>query len=471
MSPELEPQETEQNAPQDASSQNGSFKTWISANRWLALFAGIVVMGVVALCLIAMLMLLSFREGRGLFAGSGEPTPFPTAVGSQISSQDPLVVGVGPSDTISVTLDMPATLTLRGQTFTVQPQVVGADGIWSPNVADDTAVWVYGTIVNYVFGLPHSADLQALIEQLEVGDEIEMVTQGGLTYTFSFNSREEVPINNRDIFSQQVPGTTIVLLGNGNENRLVVNGRYVVSDTAGNFQPNTVELGESVQLGDLQITVTGTAYDPGRAESPAGFAFFRVDFQVQNVGLKAVDSNRFRLTLADDLGNQYAVNPLASQSGNFPSLSGFLNAGQSFQATAGYQVPVGLNTPTLQWVVADIESGAQIQVVIPFAGGSGDLAQTNISLTGAIISGDQISLILEGQITNLGQQPVIVTESDLSLVTADGSQFLLLSTNPAFPWNVPPGQTLQFFVTYQRPPADTFVFTVLNQPFQLSLVR
>lgn len=64
MSPELEPQETEQNAPQDASSQNGSFKTWISANRWLALFAGIVVMGVVALCLIAMLMLLSFREGR-----------------------------------------------------------------------------------------------------------------------------------------------------------------------------------------------------------------------------------------------------------------------------------------------------------------------------------------------------------------------------------------------------------------------
>jgi len=465
MMPEPEPQETVQGA-----SPVGSLTTWITANRWLAVFVGIVVLGVIALCVIAVLMLLSFRQGSGLLRG-GEPTPFPTSVGAAITEQEPLVVGVSPSDTISVTLDMPATLTLRGQSFTVQPQVIGADGVWVPEVEEGSAAWVYGTIVNYVFALPDTSDTRTLFEQMDVGDEIEMVTQNGVTYTFSFDSREEVAPNNRDIYTQQVPGVTLVLMGSGDESRLVVNGRYVVSDTAGNIQANTVELGEPVQLGDLQITVTGSAYDPSRPEAPAGFAFFRIDYQIQNVGLTAVDTSRLRLMLTDDLGNQYALSPIASQLGNFPSLSGFLNAGQSIQATAGYQIPAGLNSQTVQWVVVDSNSGAQIQVVIPYAGGSNALAQTSISLIDASISPDQISLNLEGQITNLGEQPVIVTESDLSLRTTEGSQFLLLSTNPAFPWTVPPGQTLQFYVTYQRPPADTFIFTVLNQPFQLTLVR
>ncbi|MBK8985509.1 MAG: DUF4352 domain-containing protein [Chloroflexi bacterium] len=465
MLPELEPQELE-----SESSPAASWKGWVIANRWLALFMGIVVVGVMALCLIAVLMLLSFRQG-GLFTGGGQPTPFPTSQSSVISSQDPLVVGVSPSDTISVTLDMPATLSLRGREFTVQPQLVGADGIWSPDPDASTAAWVFGTIVNYVFGLRDTAETRTLLEQMTVGDEIVMVTQNGQRFAFSFSSRQEVPPNNRDIFNQQTPGTTIILLGNGNENRLVVNGRYVVSDAAGNLQANTVELGEPVQLGDLQITVTGTAFDPSRAEAPTGFAFFRVDYQVQNVGLTAVNTNRLQLILSDDLGNQYALSPLASQSGNFPVLSGFLNAGQSIQATAGYQVPLGLNSETVQWIVTDNDTGARIQVVLPFAGGSGALAQTSISLIDAAIAADQISLLLQGQITNLGQQPVVVTESDLSLRTTEGTQFLLLSTNPAFPWTVPPGQTLQFFVTYQRPPVDTFVFTVLNQPFQLTLVR
>ncbi|MCA9874502.1 MAG: DUF4352 domain-containing protein [Anaerolineales bacterium] len=466
MMPELEPEEIEQERP-----QTRPLMSWVTANRWLAVFIGIVVLGVIALCVIAVLMLLSFFQGNSLLGGGAEPTPFPTAVGSVLTNQEPLVVGVSPSETISVTLDMPATLTLRGQSFTVQPQVIGADGVWTPDIEEGSAAWVFGTIVNYVFGLPDTADMRTLLEQLDVGDEIEMVTQSGMTYTFSFNSREEVAPNNRDIYTQQVPGTTIVLVGNRNENRLVVNGRYVVSDTAGNIQANTVELGEPVQLGDLQVTVTGSAYDPSRSEAPAGFAYFRIDYQVQNVGLTAVDTSDLRLMLTDDLGNQYALSPVASQLGNFPMLSGFLNAGQSVQATAGYQIPTGLNSQTVQWVVVDTGSGAQIQVVIPYAGGSNALANTSISLVDAVISADQISLILQGQITNLGEQPVVVTESDLSLRTTDGSQFLLLATNPAFPWTVPPGQTLQFYVTYQRPPADTFIFTVLNQPFQLTLVR
>lgn len=459
-----EPQETEQ-----TEQPTRSIKDWLATNRWLALFVGIVVLGVVALCVIAVVMLLSFAQGGGFFGGAAEPTPFPTTDAVLPLDREPVVVGVGPSDTISVTLDMPATISLGAQSFSVQPQPVGSDGFWQPQIAADSAAWVYGTVVNYVFGLPHTPETEALLNRLNAGDEMTMVTNNGLTFTFAFNRREEVSPLNRDIFSQQTPGMTVVLLGDGGENRLMVNGRFLDTTSTGSSQNNMVELGESVLLGNLRLTVNGTVYDPSRSEAPAGFAFFRIDYQVENVGGTAVDTANLRFNLADAFGNQYALNPLASQLGNHPTLSGFLNAGQTVLATAGYQMPVGLNSETVQWVVTDSRSGAQIQVLIPFAGGGSAAQQTTINLTYAAIVPEQNALDIEGQITNLSGQPLVVVASDLSLRTAEGAQFLMLSTNPPFPWTVPPGQTLQFAVSYQRPPVNTFVFNVLNQPFQLTL--
>ena len=75
-----------------------------------------------------------------------------------------------------------------------------------------------------------------------------------------------------------------------------------------------------------------------------------------------------------------------------------------------------------------------------------------------------------GQITNLGDKELIVDVGDLSL-TSQGTVFLMLSVNPAFPWRVGAGQTIQFLVTFQRPLADTAIFTVLNQSFQLTGLR
>ena len=161
----------------------------------------------------------------------------------------------------------------------------------------------------------------------------------------------------------------------------------------------------------------------------------------------------FSFSLTDELGNQYALNPMASQSGNYPVLSGPLNVGQVLQATAGYQVPASLESGTVQWVISDLSTGAEIRIVIDYGGGNAT-QQTSISLLGARITDDQSSLLMDGQITNLGTQQVVVTQQDLSLRTADGASFLLLATNPELPWTIPPGGTLQFFVRYQNPQAE-----------------
>ena len=446
-----------------------SYRELIANNRTMVALAAVAVVALIAVCVLGILLL---RTARGGLVAGGTPTPFPTAAAAPVSNE-PLVVGVdlNRSSTISVTLDAPVTLSLAGNEFLVQSQALATDGVWSPATEDtDTAVWVYGTIVNYIIGVPDTQENRTLLEQLAPGDEMVLTTQSGTEYTFTFNSRNTVPTSNRDVFAQNMPGITLVLLGSEGQERLVVHGRYVVSEaTAEN--DNVVSLGETAQLDNVQITVTGASYLPDRPETPPGFALYQIDYQIQNVGLSAFDTGNLQITLLDDLGNQYATNALASQLGNNPSLDGFVNAGQTAQATAGYQVPIGLSSSSLHWVVMRADTGSQVQVNIPFTGPGGGTEAVDISLARADVSPDLTNLQLGGQVTNLGTQPVVVTERDISLSTDDGSVYPILSTNPAFPWMVAPGQTAQFFLTFQRPPTDAAVFIVLNRPFQLSGLR
>jgi hypothetical protein len=406
-------------------------------------------------------------------AAATDPTPFPEGVG--ITAAEPLVVGISESETISVTLDLPVTLRIGGQTFSVQAQAIAADGLWSPQLLDaETAVWVYGTIINYIIGLPASTENRTLLTQLIPGDDIHLVTRGGVDFAFTVDERRTVPVTDRQIFAQNRPGITLVLLGDrvdGVDQRLVVKGSYVVSESSALGADNLVELGETAQLDDLQITVTGATYLPDRPEVPSGFAFYLVDFEVQNVGLTAVEVAQYQFTLRDEVGNQFALSPVASQLGNYPPLSGFINAGQSRQASVGYQIPRGLLSPTLNWVISRSGSPTQVQVSIPFSGSPMAARGAVVSLQEVEVSEDRTALIITGEVANLGEQPLVISEENISLRTGDGASYLLLSTNPAFPWSVPSGQAIQFRVTYQRPPADSAIFTVLSQPFQLTGLR
>lgn len=462
------------NEPQEsAPTEDGKNTSWRDALSNPAVLVATAI-ALVALLAVIVLSVILIRQGQMDEAdttASGTPTPFGTDADGGLLGGAPLVVGMSDSATISVTLDSPITLSLAGQQFNVQTQVIGADGTWTPTVdAPGAAVWVFGSVVNYVVGLPDSEENRAMLEGLAPGDEMMLSTRGGTRFTFSFNSRTSVPVTNRDIFAQTTPGITLVLLGSEGAERLTVNGRYVVSE-ADSQAGNVVSLGETAQLENVQLTVNSSTYIADRAEIPPGFALFVVDYQIQNVGLTAIDSSSLQLGLVDNLGNQYVLSPLATQLGNFPTLAGFLNANQATQASAGYQIPLGLESDTLSWVVTNSNSGAQVYVTLPFTGGAAAAAGSSITLARADVSTDLTSLILGGQVTNLGTQPVVITESDVALQTQDGSIYLLLSTNPPFPWTVPPGQTLQFFLTYQLPPTDAAVFRVLNQGFQLTGLR
>lgn len=457
----MEIEQDEQTEPNEMSANN--------ANRTpLYIAIGAIIGGLLLLIVFAILLL---RE-PGVDSGEVTPTPFPATTAAS-ARENVLVVGITDSETISVAVDAPASLTLAGETFPVESQTVLADGIWSPNLTEDTrAVWVYGTVVNYVIGLRDSTRNRTLLQGLAPGDEMILRTGRGVTYAFAFDSRELVPTGTRDIYAQTMPGLTLILLGNESDERVVVHGRYVIGETAAGFDqgggPELVELGETAQLGNTQLTVTGASYLYDRPEAPAGFAFYLVDFELQNLGQNSFDTSSLNLTLIDEAGNQYALNPVASQLGNNPRLPASLSPAQTVQATVGYQVPSGLDSATIRWRVTRADDGSQLQVNIPFSGGQ--TLQAGVSLEEAEVSQDGTTLRLIGQVSNLGDQSLVVTENDVGL-TSDGTVYLITSVNPGFPWVLSANQTQPFSVSFQRPAADSATFQILNQPFRLDGLR
>lgn len=456
----------------DPQPTNNSPAQRLTANPALLLLGVVAIVALLAACILGFFLLRPMIGGGGEQTTgeeqtAGEPTPFPQATQAADAGQ-PVIVGVSDSGTFSVTLDAPATLHILDQQRAVQPESIGVDGLWSPEIADENSAWVNGTIVNYVFGLPDTDENRALLESLAPGNEIVVATRSGVVHTFAFDSRGQVPADDRSVFSQQAPGITLLLLGGDAAERTVVRGRYEVAAVAPGAGSNVIQLGETAQLGDAQFTVVANSFLTNRPEAPAGFGFFLIDFTLQNVGLTALDTSAYRFTLSDELGNQYALNPVASRLGNNPPLGGFVNAGQSVDATAGYQIPTGLVSPNLTWTIS-APDGTQAQAILPFTAGGAAGQSAVISLQGATITPDLSNLIIVGQVTNVGAQPLVIAREDISLRTPAGADYLLLATNPPFPWTVPPNQTLQFSVTYQRPIATaSAVFTILNQPFELS---
>lgn len=437
-------------------------------NRPLLVALGVAVAGLILLIVFIVLLL----QDDGL-NGLGGPTPFPSPVAGGIG--DVIVSGISGSGTISLTVNAPTAMRLGTQTFSVRAEPVQADGTWNPDAAEgNTAMWVYGTVVNYILGLPESQGNRELLESLAPGDEVILSLRDGFELRFAVTNREQIAANRSDVFAQNMPGLTLVMLRMRGDERLVVQAAYV-ADTAtvstGSEAGGVVEIGEPAQLGNLRVTVEEAAALYDRPEAPAGFNFYIVDILIENVGAEAVDLARLRFSLTDELGNQYASSAQAGRYGAYPPVAGVILPGETRQASVGYQIPAGLTSSALTWSVMREGGTSQIQVRIPFAESDSNGVQgAQVSLQNATVSADGTSLQLSGAISNNGTQPLVVNETNVAM-HSDGTVHLMLSTNPAFPWVVPPGETLPFSVSFQRPVEAQAVFTVLNQPFELTGLR
>jgi hypothetical protein len=454
--------------------QNDTLGGFFSGRGPIIALAALTIISLGAVCALGYSLLNMNGISVGGDGESVEPTPFTQSVADAPSVNEAIISGVSGNSTISVTLDIPVTLTVGERDFVVIPQTINPDGAWSPGISSDSSAgWVYGSIINYIMALQPTGENTTLLQSLTPGNELLLTTQSGSEYVFEVEGSRMVPVDELSVFSQLSPGLTLVLMGEEEGERFVVDGRFTISDSpsasGGSETRPEIGLGEPVQLDGMQVTIENATYLPDHPESPPGFAFFILDGKMQNTTSTTVDAGALRPILIDETGNQYVQNAVASSLGaNAPLTGGFVTAGQTLPFSVGYQIPTGLSSTTLTAQLLRQDTGAGVQVKIPFSSKSAvDAAE--ITLQSVEVSQDLSNIVLSGQITNGGAQPIVVAQSDVTLRTPDGASFLILSSNPPFPWTVPAGQTLLYVVTFQRPlTSDTAVFNVFNQPFQLN---
>lgn len=441
---------------------------WLKAQP--PLFLGVVAAAVILLGTTAFLIARSLGDND---AAEGTPTIDPTILSEYV--MPPADSILADNNTPQPQAETPSTISMKGLEFRVLPYVVQEDGLWQyPPGQSGTAVWVYGTIINYVFGIEHTDSNAALLESLTAGSPITMTTTSNSQYRFAFAGREEITSPGPDLLAQTQPGLTLMTLGGKGNARLVVHADYVLPDegldTGGSAGPS-VGVGEPTQLGDVRLTVLETAYVYDQPDTPNGWAFFQIEYQLENLSQETLDPNRFRMELQDGSGSIYSLNLPASQAGTFGYLMLTIPPNTVAMGTAGYLVPAPLQGPKLSWSFSRLDTPDRvIKVLIDFQPPAETVDpawHSVVSLSGAELSGDRTLLTVWGTVLNNGENDLTVTLED---VTLRGAQDLmaLRAADPGLPWTVQPGAALSFRLAFQRPGSAVATFQLLNQPFELS---
>ncbi len=335
---------------------------------------------------------------------------------------------------------LPVTLELERTLYPIVP-VTLENGRWPvPAHEQQVAVWVYGTVVNYVVGLPHSAAAEAQLGSLTSGDRITLTLSNGTTLLFGAPQAERYPVDAGEPLAQRQPGLTLVLFGGGESNRLVVKARYLPEES-----PLT---GGAQQVGDLELTVL----DSGLLETESVQAERRlvVEYRVVNRGATEIDPALFDMVLVDGDGARYALNPEVAAQGEYGPLRLSIPPESSVEGSAGYLVPRDLKPP-LTWVFRPDATTAQAaRFSLPYAPPLAGPPQPEVSLTEAIADRERDVIILGGIIRNRGESALPVTLDNVNLTSSAGAAQLRTST-PVLPWTVGPGGEQRFELQFSWP--------------------
>ena len=435
-------------APVDVTTHGGSRSAWTDpANR-----PRLIMIGIIAVLVVIIVLLLS-RPGGDQPVLDLTPTPDDLAA-------------------------RPVSVNVKGTSFTIEPVTV-REGRWQlVRAGTDTAEWVYGTVINYVIGLYPTDAITALAEGLVEGDPIALKMSNGAQFNFHVSGRQRVAADAiADLFRQSRPGITLVVLGEGGEDRLVITGLYDADQEPATVgEAGLIRIGTPAQIGQWRVTaLAGRLASNINPENPLQGYYF-VDFTVEYLGADPISADTFDVKLIDGVRNEYIIDREISGRGAYPPPSGLVAPRNPTSFTAGYRVPTNVPGPALTWVfkpAPDAEQSARFEVPIvkptPTPEPRTQIAVVNCCT--AILNEDQTQLILSGGIGNPTQSQVTITQVDISLNTPDNVFSDLRVAEPPLPWVIEPGTTMGFRLQFSRPPGFTAIFRIVNQQFELSGLR
>ena len=350
---------------------------------------------------------------------------------------------------------LPTELEMAKQTFPVIPVTLDENRLPLPSEGQEVLVWIYGTVVNYVIGVPHSTTPASLLSGLTSSDRISLTLDNGTQLIFGSPQVQRLPADDTTPLAQNRPGLTLLLLGGAEADRLIVQAHYLPE--AGHT------LGDEQQVGELRITVLNSGALPDAGEGRG----FVVEFQVANEGAEPVDTAAFDLALEDGAGQRYPVNAEISALGDAGPLPGTIAAGATVAGSAGYRIPDDLQPP-LVWVFrADPTSARNLRFSLAYQPPLPSPAQPQVTLTSAFIDEQRNVIVINGSVWNSGESPLAVTLDNVKLTSGAGAAELRAAT-PTLPWTIPGGEEQDFEVQFSRPgDAESVLLDIWGFTFEI----
>jgi len=387
--------------------------------------------------------------------------------------------GGGPPGDLTPTPDdlsaRPVGLSVSGATYSIEPVTV-SDGRWRiVSAGADSAEWVYGTVVNFVIGLYPTDETVALVDDLQDGAPIALEMSNGASLNFRMSGRQRVAADAvSDLFHQTRPGITLVVLGEGGDERLVITGLYDADqEPLAIGQAGCSQIGSTVQVGEWRVTALSGQLVPDPIDPDR--AFYYVNFVVEYLGQDPTSADVFDVKLIDGVRTEYIIDREVSRNGAYDPPGGLVAPRNPSSFTAGYRVATNVPGPSLVWRFKPTLDAAESSCFeVPIVRPTPTLApntQITAQINGASLNEDQTLIVVSGGLGNPTDQSVTVSQIDVSLSTPDNVFSDLRNVDPPFPWVLGPGQTMAFRLEYTRPPGFSAVLRIVTLQFELSGLR
>lgn len=426
----------------------------------LGILVGLVIVAVILAVAIRSLFRTEEMTGIPLEVTRVSVSPLPVP---STPSSSPVMAEVGDTQ---LSLPAPTSVEVGGRTLSVQTATPDETGAWEPVSDPDTATWVYGSVINYLLGLPSLSENEEMLQGLQSGDPIIVRLSNGTRLTFRVAEHRNLTADQLTPFSQASPGLTLILRAGEPPWSAVTADFETAVEPTPPVEGVAAQVGQAVQVGDARVTVQRGAIQTGQADPDAGTAVYGVEFLVENSGNSPLLPGDFVMLLLDGLENRYLPSSAAMEG----LLSNPIPPGQQVEGMALYVVPETLVGPELTWVFSPaVGSELRARFALPYTPESTtpSVSAFEVDVYDAFLGEDGEVLHILADIYNDGDTAITVTVDDISLSSSAGEMGLNMAA-PQLPWTVPAEDFREVELMFERPDAASAVLTVMGYTFEIS---
>jgi len=323
-----------------------------------------------------------------------------------------------------------------------------------PHAQQTTAVWIYGTVINYVVGVPYTTTNESLLAGIGSDARLTLTLDNGTALAFGAPQAQRIAATDLSPMAQDKPGLTVVVLGSDQASRLTVQARYLPEES-------TFASGQRVD--GLEVEVLNSSI-PTKVDDTL---YFVVDYQVTNNGAADSDPLFFDMSLEDGDGQRYMLNESATGWGEYGPLTAPIAPGETAVGSAGYIVPKDIQPPAT-WVFRnDATSANSARFVLPYAPPKLGPPEPDVLLDDVFYDANRDVIVINGTVYNDGESDLVVTLDNVQLTSSQGNG-TVQATSPLLPWTVSPGDSQSFEIQFLPPPGvDAVMLEMLGFTYRI----